>query len=77
LVVCVKPGVPITSGFFIREINMLGYILNKLGLVVITRREALFVNALLLAASPRDGVARSLRWKLSAVLDRGEHGSKA
>jgi hypothetical protein len=52
---------------------MLCYILNKLGLVVITRREARIVNALLLAASPRDGVARSIRWKLSAVLDRGDY----
>jgi hypothetical protein len=53
---------------------MLNYILGKLGLVVISRREAVFMNALLLASQHRDGAARSLRWKLSAVLDRGDHG---
>jgi hypothetical protein len=50
---------------------MLGYILNKLGLVHITKKEALFLNMLLLSASPRDTVARNLRWKLASVLDRG------
>lgn len=67
---CVQPGVPTTSGFFIGNNNMLGYILSFFGLIVIDKREALFVNALLLAASPRDGVARNLRWKISAILDR-------
>jgi hypothetical protein len=56
---------------------MFGYILSFFGLIVIDKREALFVNALLLSASPRDNLARSLRWKLSAILDRGDHGSKA
>ena len=65
-------GRPDNARLFVGNNNMLGYILSFFGLIVIDKREALFVNALLLAASPRDGVARNLRWKISAVLDRGD-----